>query len=142
MTLGRRLCTWVCAGSLGFAFAACSSSAKRSILPPVPTTSSTVVRPGGRVLQFRVVEGVVPYVDASGPTTTLSGSNAPSSCENGKLVTLPARDLPNVDVILADNRKTACYALGRVVWSAGADIADATADVNEATAREIAKKLS
>jgi preprotein translocase subunit SecD len=100
----------------GGALTACSSSSKRVVVPAPTTTSSTVhavPHPGRESLQFREVERTIPY---AGPTTaTTARGIAATTCENGKRVTDPARDIANLRVVLADRVKTSCYVLGPVL---------------------------
>jgi preprotein translocase subunit SecD len=90
-----------------------------------------VSHPGRASLQFREVEGTIPY---AGPTTaTTARGIAAATCENGKRVTNPARDTPNLRVVLADRLEKSCYLLGPVLLTVR-NIERAQAVVNPTTA--------
>ena len=113
--------------------AACSSSATRVVVPPVPPTSTvpTAANPEREALQFREVEGTIPY---AGPTsaTTIPGF-LPATCENGKLVTPAAHDASGLQIVLPDRARTSCYVMGPVLLT-GRTVESAEALVNRTTA--------
>jgi preprotein translocase subunit SecD len=103
---------------------ACSSSSKRVVVPPVPppSTPSTPSNLEREALQFREVQGVLPYA-----------GTASTTCQNGRIVAPAASDVPSADVILADRAKKSCYVMGPVLLT-GRNVVGAQAVVNDTTA--------
>ncbi len=124
---------WILLVAAG-ALAGCSSPGDRVVVPPVPPASTvrTVPNPEREALQFREVEGIVPY---AGPTTpTTATGSLPATCEGGKLITPETRIATTDLVVLPDRARTSCYVMGPVLLT-GRNVAGARAIVNDQTAQ-------
>lgn len=110
---------------------ACGSAANHAA--EITNTSMTVTHPAtDSTLSFREVLGEMPY----GVSTTASvaaGPDAASSCRGGRLVTPPAKQTRDAQIVLTDLQKSACYVLGPTLLT-GTNVGSADAVVDPTSA--------
>ncbi len=102
-------------------------SAVRPAAAATSTVPALTTAPAGTATTVKPVTGTTVK---GATTTTIPAIAAPTSCQNGKLVTADTADKA---VILPDLQKTACYSLGPTILT-GRNVGTATAIVNSTTA--------
>jgi hypothetical protein len=125
--VGRAVAVGAVTG-LVFVLPACGSAANHAA--ESTSTSTTVAHAAAdSVLSFREVRGEMPYGVSTAASVAAGGPDGASSCHGGRLVTPPAKQTSDAQIVLTDRQKSACYELGpTLLLGTNVGSADAVAD--------------